>query len=327
MVQRPIVAATVFNRLLTRTRLKQLQLVMLTAELGSTQSAAHELGMSQPAASKAISELEALLQTALFQRHARGMTPTAACLEILPLLRTAVRALNACAESLAQYGQGGQGMVRVGAVMSSIPGGLGPLLPLFFRQFPKIGVEIVEDILASLLSRYAEGGLDVILMRRPLQVPTDSHFTPLWNDRYHIIAGPEHPLSKVKRISLHRLLSESWALAPLGTRMRQTFDKILAQLGLPTPETNMVTASLTMFVSYLQNTSAIAIMPASVVIPFAERGLISILPVAIDQPIEEIGILARTKDLPWAAFQFVEFIKEHKSEVSLATVPLRSGAE
>src|SRR5688572_19388997 len=60
-------------------RIKTRQLVLLTHidRTGSVLAAADAAGMSQPAASKLLRELEQTLGVALFERHARGVVATA----------------------------------------------------------------------------------------------------------------------------------------------------------------------------------------------------------------------------------------------------------
>ena len=61
-----------------RVRLKPRQLLLLVTidELGNIHRAAEELGMTQPAASKLLKELEGALEVSLFDRLPRGMRPT-----------------------------------------------------------------------------------------------------------------------------------------------------------------------------------------------------------------------------------------------------------
>ena len=91
-----------YARLLGRARLKHLQLVVHIGELHSLQKAASAIGLSQPAATHALAEFEALLGTPLFERHARGMRPSPAGLALLPLVRQKVAEREQQAEHLAR---------------------------------------------------------------------------------------------------------------------------------------------------------------------------------------------------------------------------------
>lgn len=66
------------HRVLNRVRLRQLALLLALQEQGTRSAAAREMGMSQPAATKMLRELESALGYRLFERVARGLESTAA---------------------------------------------------------------------------------------------------------------------------------------------------------------------------------------------------------------------------------------------------------
>jgi DNA-binding transcriptional LysR family regulator len=155
------------NRLLARTRLRQLQLLVLIADLGSIQRAAEVVGQTQSSATKALSELERMVGLPLFERHARGVRPTLICRDLLPLLRNMLGSLNGCAEMLAAAAEGVQGILSVGAITGALSGFLGRELPPFLQQHPQLRVEVVEDSHHALLAGLAARTLDMVLVRAP----------------------------------------------------------------------------------------------------------------------------------------------------------------
>src|SRR3974377_761339 len=68
----------------------QLRYFVTVAEEGQITRAAARLHIAQPALSHAIATLETDLGGQLFERHARGVTPTGAGEALLPKARTAV---------------------------------------------------------------------------------------------------------------------------------------------------------------------------------------------------------------------------------------------
>ena len=94
-------AHALLNRLLARGKLRQLQVLLQLAELGSVQRTAPVVGMTQSGVSQTLASLEALLDIPLFIRHARGVLPTPACLELLPTVRQLMLGVAQGAESLA----------------------------------------------------------------------------------------------------------------------------------------------------------------------------------------------------------------------------------
>jgi len=89
------------NRLLARARFRHLQVLLQLAELGSVRRAAEAIGMTQPGVTQLLAELERLLETALFQRHARGVRLTPAGADLLPMARQMMLSLSATDEAAA----------------------------------------------------------------------------------------------------------------------------------------------------------------------------------------------------------------------------------
>src|ERR1700761_4692419 len=65
------------ERILQRLRLRDLRVLLAVTETGSMGKAAAELAMSQPAISKAISEIEHVVGVRVLNRTAQGVEPTA----------------------------------------------------------------------------------------------------------------------------------------------------------------------------------------------------------------------------------------------------------
>ena len=63
------------NVLLSKLRIKQLQLLIALDDLKSLHKAAGAMSMTQSAASKALQELESMLEAPLFERSKSGMIP------------------------------------------------------------------------------------------------------------------------------------------------------------------------------------------------------------------------------------------------------------
>jgi DNA-binding transcriptional LysR family regulator len=110
-------ASTIRKRL----RLRHLQLMVALSETGSLRRAADELAMTQPAATKALQELEDTVGVSLFVRHARGMEPTIFGEAVMRYARVVFEDLDELREELAAIEAGDIGKVRIGAVMAPAP--------------------------------------------------------------------------------------------------------------------------------------------------------------------------------------------------------------
>jgi DNA-binding transcriptional LysR family regulator len=284
-------ASVLLNRLLARTRLRQLQLLVLIADLGSIQRAADAAGLTQPSATKAVAELERLVGLPLFERHARGVRPTSVCRDLLPLLRSMLTSLNGCAETLAAAAEGAQGVLSVGAITGSITGLLGRALPAFLARHPQLRVEVLEAARHVLLSRFAERTLDLVLVREPSVPASGSRFVPLLADRIVAVAAPGHPLLRRRELRPEHLLDQTWVLPPLDALMHGVFERLFEPCGRLPSRTPLITRSLPTVLEFLRAQPALVLTPYSFVQTFVETGLLQVLKLRCADTLPPIGML------------------------------------
>ena len=145
--------AAIFNMLTHERRVRAF--VALT-EQHHMPSVAESIGITQPAVSMAIRQLEESVGTPLFERTARGMIPTPAGAALAFRLKRAMAEIRHAAADIAGLRGVNQGVVTVGA----LPLGRTRLLPEsiagLVRQYPGLRVTTVEgsfETLAASLAR------------------------------------------------------------------------------------------------------------------------------------------------------------------------------
>lgn len=144
-----------------------LQAFLGLAEAGSLSRAAPLLGLSQPSLSRQLARLEAQLGQLLFERHARGLSLTAAGQALLPAARRMREGAQELALALAAREQSLAGTVRLTAseVVSAYL--LPELLLRLRQQHPEIQIELVaSNEVENLLDRSAD---IAVRMVRPAQ--------------------------------------------------------------------------------------------------------------------------------------------------------------
>ena len=127
-----------------RLRLRDLRLLQEVARLGSMAKAARELGITQPAVSKALSDLETLLGVRLLDRGAGGVRPTHygdALLRHATVMFDELRQVNL---DLAHLADPSVGVLRV-ACPEFVAAGILPIaLERFAKRFPRVVVDVVQ---------------------------------------------------------------------------------------------------------------------------------------------------------------------------------------
>lgn len=142
-----------------------LRFFLTAARCGSLSAASRALGSNQPTVGRRIDALEKILGQKLFQRHAQGLTLTAAGLRIMH----AAEAMDSAAADLARLPDGEPGSL-CGVVRISAPEGLGvhvlaPALTELTRYYPALNL-VMEASAAS--ADLARGAADIaVRLYRP----------------------------------------------------------------------------------------------------------------------------------------------------------------
>lgn len=126
-------------------------------DAGSLMGAARRLQAQQPTLSRHVSELEAQLGVALFERTGRGVVPTAAALAIAEAARQMDEGAASLGRALARTRDATGGKVRITTSMVAACWLLPPVLAALQRAEPGIVVELVaSNQITNLLRREAD---------------------------------------------------------------------------------------------------------------------------------------------------------------------------
>ena len=135
--------------------MQQLAYLRAVERHGSLTEAARRLGVTQPALSQAIAQLERRLGTPLLERAGRGRRLTEAGLEVARFASEVLGRAAELREWLQEYEAGGAGVLRVGM----IDAGSLYVLPETVRAFrdasPGVQLRLIVDRSAVLLDRLA----------------------------------------------------------------------------------------------------------------------------------------------------------------------------
>jgi len=283
------------GRLLRRgLKLSHLRLMAALGETGAIGLAAARLGITQPAASRLLAEVEDLTGRPVHQRAGRGIVLTP---EGEALARRAARALAEVASAereMADLGRGLTGHVRLGAVTGPALDRVLPALRAARLALPGVTCEVEvapSDPLADLL---LAGRLDFALARLPEdRDPALFDLVPLGEEPVSLVVRPGHALARRREIAPADLLGYDWVLPGPGTLLRRTVLGRLAALGLPPPPGRLSTSSFLLTLALLRESNAIAPLATAVARRFAsgpEAGLV-MLPLDLGIVVPTYGLM------------------------------------
>ena len=190
---------------------------------GSISEAAQHLHVAPSAISRQITRLEQLLDTTLFERHARGMIPTAEG-EILAdhVRRTLLDAEKAVLEILALRGLQA-GRVRIAGSEAFINEFLPPLVAEFQTRHQGIEFEL-NSAPPHTVSQWVKNGDTDIGIKFCHTPDADVHVAFRRHAPVVAVMNPKHPLARKSSLDLEHLTTCLLALPAPDTTLRQMLD-------------------------------------------------------------------------------------------------------
>jgi DNA-binding transcriptional LysR family regulator len=294
---------------LMRLRTRQL---LLAAALGREHHlgrAATELGISQPAATRLLRELEDALGAQLFERQARGMSPTAAGDVLVRYARQMLNDFGAARRELAALAAGLHGTLRVGAVPSALPALLAPVLAQFKAQHPRVAVAISVATSDVMLGQLGRGEVELMLGRLLEGHHDDEHeCASVLDEPQVVVARRAHPLlaGGGAALTLHELARWPWVVQPPGSPQAGRFAAMMREAGVHRRIDITETASTVATTALLEASEMLAVMPSSLASHYARLGVLRVLPVTLPLRVPDIQLVwrrGREFSAPAAAFR------------------------
>lgn len=193
---------------------------------GSVSEAANQLGVAPSAVSRQIARLEKSLDTLLFERKARGMSPNAAGEVLARYAKQVHRAADSVAEDILALRGLKQGMVRI---VGALGFGL-DLIPKLVTQFQRrhegirFSLEICSQEKVSEYIRNGDADLGITLS---MSSQRDIKVELRRPDPIRAIMVPGHALSQKRKVSLSEVLTY-----PVGVHNPESTTRQLIEISL-----------------------------------------------------------------------------------------------
>ena len=152
----------IVDRILTRLKLRQIRLLLAVEAHGNIQNAARALGISQPAATRLIRDLERDFEVQLFQRTNRGVVATPFGTALIRHGKLIVAQLSNAAQELDDLAEGTTGRVVVGTLLAASPRLLPGAVARVVAERPNVAIKIVEGTNDVLMPALHAGDIDLV---------------------------------------------------------------------------------------------------------------------------------------------------------------------
>ncbi|TFZ02652.1 LysR family transcriptional regulator [Ramlibacter henchirensis] len=298
-------------QLLNRLRMRQIALLLALDELGTLRAAAEHLGLTQPAATKMLHELETALGQRLFERVGRGLQRNAAGDRVIAHFQSIRGSMEALNRELGEIRAGGIGKLTIGSIMAASPGRLTHALLRLKQEMPMLAVEVAVDTSDRLLAQLDEGVLDLVIGRMTGTVNLPCRFRAIDDEALALIAANDHPLARRRKLDLPALLDYPWVLQPPGSPMRDLIEREFRENELRLPRGLIETGSILTTINLVRDSQFLAVVPQAVALGDAQHGKVRVLPYRFARTLESYGSIVPEERPPSrAALRFLELLHE-----------------
>lgn len=181
--------------------LKHLRYIEAIAQHGHFRRAADACGISQPALSMQIKELEAILGAPLVERSTRQVGLTTLGEDFVARAREILLAVNDLGD-LARASEGPlSGRLRLGVIPTVAPYLLPEIIKALSKHFPKLELEPRETVTRSLIDNLLESRLDFAIVALPISEPAIQEFA-LFEEDFLLVRQSKHADEPVPNPSL-----------------------------------------------------------------------------------------------------------------------------
>lgn len=280
--------------------LRHLRVISALADVKLVARVAEVLGVTQPAVSKQIAELERIVGVPVVTRDRNRLYLTPIGARLADHAKQALGQIDRAAFDLEAMASGVSGSVSIGVVSSVAPTLLPGTIALFKRSTPQASVSVSEGHFVELFPELESGALDVLIARiwQPQELPGIEQMT-LFSEPVVVVAGREHPLALMENPLWGDVVNYPWILPPGNSVARQAVDALFASNGLASPGDTIASLSLTLNIELLRAMPALGLLPQRLAQSQAARGELAVL------PLDTAGLLSEARCY-WRADQIAQ---------------------
>ena len=278
---------------------------------GSIGSAAKELGLTQPAVSKIINDIEAYFGTELVVRKNTGVTLTNTGQVLLSWSESITREMKNMVNEM--HSMTCNTVVDVSFGFPSLIGFtfMSDMIHKFKKVFPKAQVSMYEAQLSSFLPAIRDGRLDFAIGTLSDEMKLhDLHVEPLFESEFVLVASKSRTC--IGTTTLASLQNEQWVLPQTNMGYYSELLTTLQRSGINS-ENIVKTDSVVTIYNLVLNADFLTVIPCDMTTPFGSNQFITI-PITEALPVARYAaIWSKNYRIKNAASVLVELAKEYSA--------------
>lgn len=244
-----------------RLKINDLRLISAIAKHGQISIAADELSISQPSASRTLSDIETGLGAAIFIRHPKGMNLTEIGQSITVHADNMLAGMQDLSREIEELKLGRKGIVRVGSVTGPAIRYVVPAVQRLKELSPLSEIHIEVSSSSALMKELVQENLDFVFCRLPaLYQPQNFDVISAETEQVELVVHKSHPLANNAQVGLDELIDFDWIIQPRGAPIREAVEAAFHQNNTTLPRNITNTTSLLVMMAMLTNSDGIAPM-------------------------------------------------------------------
>lgn len=214
--------------------LQQISVFLQLARTGSFSGAAKLIGISQPALTRTIQQMEAAVGQRLFDRTTRSVVLTSTGRELQPIAERLEAEFDSAFGELSRFVEGRRGRIAIAALPSIAAVVLPPAIAHYRQQHPSVEVAVLDGLSGSVLDAVVHGQADIGLTIRPSPRATLS-YQPLLSDEFGLVCRPDDELAGNGPLPWSVFEGRPFVAMAPESSVRQMTDAAFLQAGLAVP--------------------------------------------------------------------------------------------
>jgi molybdate transport repressor ModE-like protein len=266
------------DRIGRRVKLRDLHILMAIADTGSMAKAAARLGISHPAVSKTISDIEGVLGVRLLDRGSQGAELTAYGEVLLRCGTNIFDEMHQGLRALEHLSDPNSGEVRLGCTEAM----LFSAVPAVVRRFSQKHTGIRLDVKLTNpgeVQQLRERKVDLLITRATAhRLESDFHSDTLFDEPFVFVVGARSKFARRRGISLKDIIESKWVLPPYDSGPGALISEVFRAHDCPPPRPAIKTLSIQLTTSLIASGEFVGILPKSVAALNAHQAALKVLP-------------------------------------------------
>lgn len=286
---------------------RQLRAVTALADFGTFVAAATHLGVSQPALTRTIQQIEAVLGVALFTRTTRRVVLTSAGREFVPVAERLLADLALGVRNMRELADRQRGQLVIASLMSIAYTVLPAVIAAYRQRYPAVQIQLRENVQSQVQEDVRTGIADFgIGDVSALHEAVSGEM--LRTEHFHVVMPRHHRNAGRDAIKMEALRDETIISLPSDAGIRRIIDAAALSAGVSVAYDITVNQFATLY-RFIGEGLGVAIVPAAAA-PAADDPVLSSALLAEPFITRDLGLLTRRDRAPSpAADGFLDLLR------------------